>query len=122
MEKVKRLSCLIPNIMSLMLFSCSFKHRRCSYGTSGRRYIYVMIFSCPSSSRPTLVTDCFDILAFTDSKSSNQISQYRPNFTISTIFHNFNQISQFNKFHNFDQIAQFQQNFTIVKISKLSTM
>ena len=33
----------------------------------------------------------------------NQISQFRPNFTIST------------KFYNFDQISQFQSNFTICR-------
>ena len=50
----------------------------------------------------------------------NQISQFQPNFTISTKFHNFHQLSQFppnftisTKFHNFDQISQFPPNFTI---------
>ena len=41
----------------------------------------------------------------------NQISQFPPNFTISTKFHNFNQKST--KFHNFDQISQFRPNFTM---------
>ena len=48
------------------------------------------------------------------------MSQYWPNITILTKFHNFSQISQFqpystiwDKYHNFDQISQYKPNFRI---------
>ena len=43
----------------------------------------------------------------------NPISQFPPNFTISTKFHNFHQISQSQKIQNFNQISQHSPNFTI---------
>ena len=94
------------------------------------------LFSCLSSTRPTLVINCFVIVL--DSKPSrpnqnlpklmevDQILQFRPNsqfwpnFTISVKFHNFDQILQFwpfftisAKHHNFNQLSQLRTNFTI---------
>ena len=72
---------------------------------------------------PTCKFDCFMWARpdQTEFHNFNQISDFQPNFRISSKFLNFNQISQFwpnftilTKFHNFDQISEFRPNFTTV--------
>ena len=84
------------------------------------------IFSCPSSSIPTLVTHSVTVLIQLQNldqtiglKFSFRI--WTKPYQVLTIFHNLNQISKFwpkstilTKFHNFDEKSQFWPIFTIL--------
>ena len=125
--------CLSKNANLVQYFYCAFFSKNIA---NTHRLHDVLLFSCPSSSMPTLViypywivTDWLTVMKFRALKpKSNHTNHTKPwcftiltiFFRILTIFSDFDQVSEFwpnfwisTKFQNFKQISEFQPNFRI---------